>query len=183
MRCPGPASDHGPFVRFQCTMCQPPLPSPRSTAVVLMTIRSPTPTGPVSWVSAYARSPPTRDTRVRPRRLDRTADTSASRNAGTAKGLQRRDQLLDPLVVGLERVLAQHGALGLIVELQVHPVDRVVALALLGPADELTAQASSRGLRRQVHRGVDVGVGAHPLDQVVVLQLVVEAPRAVHVVV
>ena len=44
--------------------------------------------------------------------------------------------------MGLERVLAEHGALGLVVELQVDPVDRVVALALLGPPDELAAQSA-----------------------------------------
>ena len=49
-------------------------------------------------------------------------------------GLERGDQLLDPLVVRLERVLAEHGALGLVVELEVHPVDGEVAPALLGPA-------------------------------------------------
>jgi len=39
--------------------------------------------------------------------------------------------------VGLERVLAEHRALGLVVELQVDPVDGVVPLAVLRPADEL----------------------------------------------
>ena len=65
-----------------------------------------------------------------------------------APALQRGDQLLDPLVAGLERVLAQHGALRLVVELQVDPVHRVVPLALLGAADELAPQASPGGLRR-----------------------------------
>src|SRR3712207_7143803 len=35
----------------------------------------------------------------------------------------RRDELLHPLVDGLERVLAQHRALRLVVELEVHPVE------------------------------------------------------------
>jgi hypothetical protein len=64
----------------------------------------------------------------------------------------------------LERVLAQHGALGLVVELQVDPVDGVVALALLGPR-----MNSPRNRARVVWGGwsiaVDVVVGADPLDQ------------------
>src|SRR5262245_24491460 len=73
------------------------------------------------------------------------ADTEVLSRTGAS---QRGDELLDPLVVRLERVLAEHGALRLVVELQVHPVDRVVALALLGAADELAAQAGPRGLGR-----------------------------------
>src|SRR6266542_1582016 len=44
------------------------------------------------------------------------------------------DELLDPFVHRLERVLAQHRSLGLVVELEVHPVHRVVAALLLGLA-------------------------------------------------
>src|SRR3546814_20910072 len=69
--------------------------------------------------------------------------------------LQGGDELLDALVVGLERVLAEHGALRLVVQLQVHPVDRVVALALLGPTDELAAEPGPGGLRRRLDRFVD----------------------------
>src|ERR1700730_14679040 len=50
-------------------------------------------------------------------------------------GLHAGDQLLDPLVHRPERVLAQHGPLGLVVQLQVHPVHGEVTAALLGPAD------------------------------------------------
>src|SRR2546429_4248422 len=50
------------------------------------------------------------------------------------------DELLHPLIHRLERVLAQDRALGLVVQLQVHPVDRVVAALLLGHPDELPAQ-------------------------------------------
>ena len=38
------------WLRFQWTTCQPPVPSPSSTAVVLTTTRSPTATVPVSSV-------------------------------------------------------------------------------------------------------------------------------------
>ena len=56
----------------------------------------------------------------------------------------------------LERVLAQHGALGLVVQLQVHPVHRVVAALRLGLADELAAELGPRGLRRLAHGPVDL---------------------------
>src|SRR5207247_9592843 len=69
---------------------------------------------------------------------------------------------LDPLVLGFERVLAQDGALGVVVELQVHPVDRVVTATLGGSPDELAPQPGPRRLRRRVDRDVDLLVGAHP---------------------
>ena len=77
-----------------------------------------------------------------------------TRNDGIseARSEATSDQALDPFVARLERVLAEHGALRLVVELQVHPVDRVVALAFLGPLDERAAQAGARGLRRRVDR-------------------------------
>src|SRR6266566_9860059 len=56
------------------------------------------------------------------------------------------DELLDALVHRAERVLAQHGPLGLVVQLEVHPVDGEVAPLLLGPADELAAQLGPRRL-------------------------------------
>ena len=68
--------------------------------------------------------------------LDRLATAEGPAASLQSRGqrgpLHRGDQLLDALVDGLERVLAQHGALGLVVELEVHPVDGVVALLLLG---------------------------------------------------
>src|SRR6478609_2574861 len=100
-----------------------------------------------------------------------------------AMALQRGDELLDALVVGPEGVLAEHRALGLIVELQVHPVDRVVALALLGLADELAPQAGPCGLRRGVDGIVDLGVVADPFDHAATLHLVEEAAITVDVVV
>ena len=72
---------------------------------------------------------------------------------------KRGDELLDPFVAGLEGVLAEDGALGLVVELQVDPVDGVVALALLGPADELAPEAGPGGLGRLVDRRLDGLVG------------------------
>src|SRR5262249_56504097 len=69
------------------------------------------------------------------------------RRAGVAR-LHSGDQLLDPLVHRAERVLAQHRPLGLVVQLEVHPVDGEVAPLLLGPADELAAQPGPGRLRR-----------------------------------
>src|SRR5918994_3885827 len=60
----------------------------------------------------------------------------------------RGDQPVDPVVDGYERVLAQDRPLRLVVQLQMHPVDRVVVAALLGGADEVAAQLGSRGLGR-----------------------------------
>src|SRR6266436_1053118 len=59
---------------------------------------------------------------------------------GASAGLHAGDELLHPLVDRAEWVLAQHGPLGLVVELQVHPVDGEIAPPLLRPADELAAQ-------------------------------------------
>ena len=59
-------------------------------------------------------------------RLPRTGTASLRRDSHAG------DEPLDPLVDRPERVLAQHGALGLVVELEVHPVDGEVAAPLLG---------------------------------------------------
>src|SRR5688500_9656082 len=68
---------------------------------------------------------------------------------------------LNPFVVGSERVLAQHGALRLVVELEVHPIDGEVAPALLSLADEVAAQPGARGLRRNALGGEDVEIAGH----------------------
>ncbi len=89
MMCPGPGSTHSSRSRFQCTKCQPPVPRPRSTAVVLTITRSPGATGPVSCVSTYARlrSPSiSTSTFCRPRRSSRRARTTTPvRNAGIGR--------------------------------------------------------------------------------------------------
>ena len=66
---------------------------------------------------------------------------------GRRRRSEAGDQPLDPLVEGAERVLAQHGALRLVVELEVHPVDGEVALPGLGRLDELAPQPGPGGLR------------------------------------
>src|SRR6266487_1947731 len=109
---------HASRARFQWTTSHPPVPSPSSTAVVLTTTRSPTATSPINAVRTYALRPST-STRWSPSRSERIVVTVPVRKVGTeALYLQARDQLLDAFVAGLERVLAQHGALRLVVELQ-----------------------------------------------------------------
>ena len=88
------------------------------------------------------------------------------------------DQLLHALVHRAERVLAQHGALGLVVQLQVHPVDGVVALAFLRPLDELATQPGPGGLRRRLLGLEDLDVGGDPVDLLAALEQAVEAPAA-----
>ena len=80
-------------------------------------------------------------------------------------GYMPGDELVDPLVDRAERVLAQHGALGLVVELEVHPVDGEVAPLLLRPADELAAQPGPGGLRRDRLGLEDVEVAGDPVDR------------------
>src|SRR3954468_10177891 len=65
--------------------------------------------------------------------------TPAPGGAASTRAARRRlrrsshagDEAVDALVVGPERVLAQHGTLRLVVQLEVHPVDGEVAPALL----------------------------------------------------
>src|ERR687887_1498213 len=54
--------------------------------------------------------------------------------------LHRGDQLLDALVHAPVRVLAEHGALRLVVQLEMHPVDGEIAASLLCAADEVAAE-------------------------------------------
>ena len=64
--------------------------------------------------------------------------------------------------MGAEGVLAQDGALGLVVELEVHPVDGVVVAPLLGRADEVPTQLGPGGLRRDRLGAEDGRVGGDP---------------------
>src|SRR3954468_10902068 len=75
------------------------------------------------------------------------------------------DQPLDPLVVGTERVLAEHGPLRLVVELEVHPVDGEVAPALLRAPDELSTQPGASVLGRHGLGLEDLEVGGDPGDR------------------
>src|SRR6202012_555314 len=70
------------------------------------------------------------------------------RAPGDDQPLHPGDELFDALVNRPERVLAQHRALGLVVELQVHPVHGEVTPPFLRPANELAPQPGPGGLRR-----------------------------------
>ncbi len=58
------------------------------------------------------------------------------------------DELFDPLINAAKRVFAQHGAGGLVVELEVNPVNGEVPPMQLSMLDELPAKAGTGGLRR-----------------------------------
>src|ERR1700739_497285 len=91
-------------------------------------------------------------------------------------GLHAGDQPLDSLVDRSERVLAQDGALGLVVEFEVHPVDGEIPTGGLGGADEFAAQPRAGGLRRLVDGVLDLFVGGDARRQALALQQIEDAP-------
>src|SRR2546423_5216350 len=93
------------------------------------------------------------------------------------------DQLLHPLIDGPERVLAENGALRLVVQLQVHPVDREVAPALLRPLDELAAQPSPGRLWWHGLRLEDGEIPGRALDRSPSLEQVVQPATSINIVV
>src|SRR5262245_17292475 len=90
-------------------------------------------------------------------------------------GLEGADEALDPLVVRLERVLAEDGLALRVVELQVDPVDAVVLTLQVRLTDELAAQARAGGLRRHVLGLLDDVVVGDPVHVIAVGQAVVDA--------
>src|SRR5271166_5502632 len=99
------------------------------------------------------------------------------------RGLHARDQPLDPLVNRPEWVLAEHGALRLLIELEMYPVDSKVTPRRLGRADELTAQPGAGGLRRMVDRLRDVLVGGDTRRQALALQQIEDTAPPLDVVI
>src|SRR5215208_5782804 len=112
-------------------------------------------------------------------RLSRRSDFQAV----TERVSHALDEALHPLVVGAERVLAQHGALGLVVELQMDPIDGEVATTLLRALDEVATQSGAGGLRWDRLRTEDREVVGDPRDRTTVLEEVVQPALAVDVVV
>src|SRR5256712_787260 len=90
-------------------------------------------------------------------------------------GLEGANQSLDPLVVGLEGVLAEDRLALRIVELQVDPVDAIVLALQIRLADELAAEPRARGLRRHVLGLLDRVVVGDPVHVVVAHEAVVDA--------
>ena len=84
---------------------------------------------------------------------------------GGVCGLERGDEAFDAVVSGFERVLAQDRALRLVVQLEMDPVHREIAPALLRAPDELTAQPGPGRLRRHRLGLEDVHVGDRALDR------------------
>src|SRR2546422_6203722 len=98
-------------------------------------------------------------------------------------GLEGADESLDPLVVGLEGVLAEDRLALRIVELQVDPVDAIVLALQIRLADELAAEPRPRGLRRHVLGLLDGLVVGDPIHVVVGDEAVVDTPVGPDVVV
>src|SRR6266540_6875970 len=90
-----------------------------------------------------------------------------------------RDEFLNPLVLGAERVLAQDRALCLVIQLQVNPVHGEVPALLLRPPDELTPQACPGRLRSHRLCFENVDIPRDALDRAAALQQVEQATAAV----
>src|SRR5512132_2378601 len=93
------------------------------------------------------------------------------------------DQLLDAIVHAAERVLAEHRPLGLVVQLEVHPVHRVVAPLLLRVTDEVPPQLGPRRLRGLPHGPLDLLLRDGAFHLARALEHVVQAACAIDVVV
>ena len=93
------------------------------------------------------------------------------------------DELLHAVVDRTERILAQHGALGLVVQLQVDPIHRVVAALLLRVLDEVPAELGPGALGWLAHGPGDVLLADHPLGFRGPLHQVVQPTAPVDVVV
>src|SRR5215211_756007 len=93
------------------------------------------------------------------------------------------DEPIHAFVDGAEGVLAQHGPLCLVVELEVHPVDGEVATPFLSTADELAAQPGPGGLRRDRLRREHVEVTADAVDGAALLHQREQATATADVVV
>src|SRR5262245_48479116 len=97
--------------------------------------------------------------------------------------LEGPDQPLDPLVVGLERVLAENGLALRVVELEIDPVHPVVLALQVRPPDELAAEPGARSLGWRVLGLLDLIVAHQPVDAVVSRQEIVDALEGADVVV
>src|SRR5215469_5331048 len=126
-----------------------------------------------SWVGCGPRtakgspcSPATRDWIALEVRLMGTAPPTTR--------LEGADQALHPLVVALERVLAEYGLALRVVELEVDPVHAVVLALEVGLTDELAAQPRPRRLGGHVLGALDQIVARDAIDHVVLDELEVE---------
>src|SRR3954469_7728437 len=120
---------------------------------------------------------------MEPPKANPDARSEPKRSEMCGSGSHARDEFLHPFVDSPERVLAEDCPLGLVVELEVHPVDGEVAPALLRPPDELPTQPGPGVLGRHRLCLADLQVGGHPGHSAAALEQVVEAASAVDVVV
>jgi hypothetical protein len=93
------------------------------------------------------------------------------------------DQAVDPVVVRAEGVLAENRALGLVVELQVHPIDGEIPPLSFGGVDELASQLGASRLRRFLRGPLDILLVAHALDHVAPFEKVVQSTLSIDVVI
>jgi hypothetical protein len=80
-------------------------------------------------------------------------------------------------------VFAQNCPLGLIIQLQMHPVDGVITLSFLRLLDELSTKSGSGCLRWSIDCFFDLGVIADSLDHATILHSVENAAVPIDVVV
>src|SRR3954469_7788040 len=97
--------------------------------------------------------------RLRPVAAQAAPRAAATRGQIGTTALERGDEPFYALVARFERILAKHRALSLVIELQVHPVDGVIALAFLRALDEGAAEARAGRLRRRADGEIDLLVG------------------------
>src|SRR5215831_6444469 len=88
--------------------------------------------------------------------------------------LEGADQALHPLVVALERVLAEYGLALRVVQLEVDPVHAVVLALEVGLTDEFAAQTRPRRLGGHVLGALDQVVARDAVDHVVLDELEVQ---------
>src|SRR5699024_1636801 len=123
-----------------------------------------------SWVSRRLEAP------GRTARL--TVVAAAERCLNVSHAL---DQSSNPIIGGPERILTQHRTLRLVIEFQVHPVDREVPTAFLGAFDEVAPQLGTSGLWWHRLGFEDVQIACDPIDVAAPLHEVIQATVAVNV--
>src|SRR3954452_8730198 len=103
--------------------------------------------------------------------------------SGCGLSLHAGDELFHPVVHGPEGVLAQDGALRLVVELEMDPVNGEVAPLLLSPLDEVAAEPGAGRLRGDRLGLEDAQVAGDAVDRALSLEQVIETATSVDVVV
>ena len=96
---------------------------------------------------------------------------------------ERLDEAINAFVVRLKRVFERQGALRLVIEFEVHPIDGVVPALFFGSLYEGTPESSPCGLR-SAHDGLAYRIiGNDPLGLITALQSVEQTPSRIDVVI